>query len=176
MRRYRFLPRAIALAPDGHTLAVLSGRGSILLQNINRLPTYPSHRVLPVLVSQAIFTPDSRAIVAAERDGGISQWDLESLREKRRWLHGTAIQPLGLPARTVISPDVTKAASLNDGGVTIRDLASGMANSVPGDEPFNELRFTENGRYLLALRYPLIADDFAAHATRGSLWKSPQSQ
>ena len=147
-------PRAIALSADGRTLTSQTHAGSLLLQDIERPTTYPGYRVLPVPLSHAVFTSGGRTIVTAERDGGLSEWDLPSCRRLRQWSGGQAPVAGGtrIP-RTVISPDATKAAALmEDGRIKLLNLVNGAWTNSPAGIVVDDILFTANGKYLLTFQ------------------------
>jgi WD40 repeat protein len=136
-------------------VAAQSYGGAISLLDIARPDDHPSYRLLPVPVAHAVFTPDNRSLVAAEWDGGISQWDLRTLHNTRRWLAGTTNTASRLrPLTTALAPDGTKAVTSDStDSFTVRDLVTGQTTNVPANNTvFDDFLFTENGRFLLAVQ------------------------
>src|SRR5262249_21937695 len=140
--------QGIAISPTGRTLASGCKDGSIYLWDLDHLAERPAYHTLPIKGSLAVFTPNSRSMVVLERGGGLAQWDVQSLRETRRWrFSATNYQEIG-----TISADAAQAALFNrNGDVSILDLGSGNEQiNVLGDhESFDNCWFANRGTLMV---------------------------
>lgn len=146
----------LSVSPKGRILASRSRDGSIFLWPLAPAPQTPAYRTLPVKVAvirplrPAVFTPDSRSIIAAEPNGGLAQWDVATLHQMRRWR--TPEQNAGQIG--AIAPDGSQAAILNaDGRLSLLDLTTGVVqtNVLQNSPRVTDCWFSASGRYLLTL-------------------------
>lgn len=96
----------VRLSPDGHTLAMASAGGSILLWDIAsgmRVATLKGHASAVVSVA---FAPDGRTLASAGRDNTVRLWNVDTRRELLKLDSGAAEQ-LAL-RRLAFSPDSSR--------------------------------------------------------------------
>jgi WD40 repeat protein len=105
----------------------------------------------------AVFTPDSRSIIAIEPDGGLAQWDVVTLQEMHRWR---------VPGQTTgrvaaIAPDCTQAAIHHtDGTLSFLDLATGVerTNMLKHASHISSCWFSASSRHLVTVMFEGVAD------------------
>jgi WD40 repeat protein len=148
----------LAVPGTGNTVASRCRDGSIFLWPLIHPAQTPAYRTLPVKVATsfgiiygqprpAVFTPDSRSIIVIESNNELSQWDVTTLRETRRWQSET--QKAG---RVVLAPDGSQAAMIdNHGRLNLMDLSTGVErkNVLPHVPAIDTVWFSGNNRYLV---------------------------
>ncbi|MHC4507480.1 MAG: protein kinase domain-containing protein [Planctomycetota bacterium] len=142
----------LAVSPTGEALASRCRDGSIFLWSLEHLSRPPAYQMLPVQVTFAVFTPDSRSIVAAEPNGGLAQWDVATLQENHRW---RAAEPNAGQVAT-LSGDGTQAAILDaEGQLSLLDLVRDVerTNVLPHAVEVHYCWFNANGQHLVTFTY-----------------------
>jgi WD40 repeat protein len=148
----------LAVPGTGNTVASRCRDGSIFLWPLIHPAQTPAYRTLPVKVATsfgiiygqprpAVFTPDSRSIIVIESNNELSQWDVTTLRETRRWQSET--QKAG---RVVLAPDGSQTAMIdNHGRLNLMDLSTGVErkNVLPHVPAIDTVWFSGNNRYLV---------------------------
>ncbi len=151
----------LAVGPAGNMVASRCRDGSIFLWPL-QLPTEtPPYRTLPVKVTThygvwaqprpAVFTPDSRSIVAIEPNGALSQWDVATLRQTRRWQSKAPTD-----CRVILSPDASQAVALDaEDCLSLLDLATGVerTNVLDHPGPIELVWISGNGRHLVTASF-----------------------
>ncbi|MHC4434328.1 MAG: protein kinase domain-containing protein, partial [Planctomycetota bacterium] len=146
----------LSVSPEGRTFASRGRDGSIFLWPLGHPAKSPAYRTLPAKLCaiypkrSAVFTPDSRSIIAAEPKGGLAQWDVATLRQTLRWR--TPERDAG--QIDAIAPDGSQAAvSYPDGRLSLLSLITGAGQTnVLQDAPRTRSRgFSANGRHLVTL-------------------------
>jgi len=140
----------VALAPDGRTLASRCKDGNIFLWDVTKPPRNLGYQILPSRLDNlsAVFTPDSRSILATETKGGVALWDASTLKETHR-LWGDVTNRVG----TTVSPDAKWVLQRDaKGHLRVWDARSALerTNFVAASGPFKAC-VTANGKYLLTL-------------------------
>ena len=100
-----------------------------------------------------VFTPDSRSIIALNKEGTLTQWDLASLSEAHHWQGADTHRRFYMD----ISQDTGQAAfeQQDSGDLRVLDMASGIIRTnVLGAEPHDEFRFLGKGQFLLTYWNP----------------------
>jgi WD40 repeat protein len=147
----------LAVPSKGNTVASRCRDGSIFLWPLTPPAQVPAYRTLPVKVATtfgpygqprpAVFTTDSRSIIAIEPNGGLAQWDVATLREIRRWQSTTQ-----KAARIALAPDGSQAAMLDaEGRLSLLDLSTGVerTNVLQHPATFDTVWVSGNGRHLV---------------------------
>jgi serine/threonine protein kinase/WD40 repeat protein len=147
----------LAASPAGNTVASRCRDGSIFLWPL-RLPIEtPAYRTLPVKVTThygvwaqprpAVFTPDNQSIIAIEPNGVLSQWDVATLNQIRRWQSKAPKD-----CRVILAPDGSQAVKLNaEGRLSLLDLATGVerTNVLDHPDPIELVFISGNGCHLV---------------------------
>ena len=100
----------------------------------------------------AIFTPDGQSILGVESGGGVGFWNVSTLKETRR-LWGSSTN-----RHIVISPDAKWAVRVEGkGNLSVWDVTSGLerTNFVAAPGQLDDVRFTDNGKFLVTLHGPV---------------------
>jgi serine/threonine protein kinase/WD40 repeat protein len=148
----------LAVPGAGNTVASRCRDGSVFLWPLTRPAQTLAYRTLPVKVATrfgitygqprpAVFTPDSRSIVAIESNNELSQWDVATLRETHRWQSET--QKAG---RVVLAPDGGQAAMIDSQGrLNVMDLSTGVErrNVLPHAPAIDTAWFSGNSRHMV---------------------------
>jgi serine/threonine protein kinase/WD40 repeat protein len=147
----------LAVCPEGDTIASRCRDGSIFLWPLRRPTEIPAYRTLPVKVATnyggwaqprpAVFTPDSHSIIAIESNGTLSQWEVATLRQTRRWQSESQ-----KTSRIILAPDGSQAVMLNpEGRLSLLDLGTGMerTNVLDHPDPIELVWISGNGRHLV---------------------------
>lgn len=157
--------RVVSPGPDG-VIRVFDVESGVKLAEL-RLDDPATPNVGAQAVVDASFGPDGRTIVAGHETGAISIWDAESFRLTH------AIRDLGAPARNVAHHPTRPIVVAIDrlGAVRAFDSTdrSVRYSLPPPEEPIsdskNDVSFTPDGKWLLALRGRTISwhDPDAGH-------------
>jgi len=148
----------LAVPRAGNTVASRCRDGSIFLWPLIHPARTLTYRTLPVKVATrfgiiygqprpAVFTPDSQSIIVIESNNELSQWDVATLRETRRWQ--SEAQKAG---RVVLAPDGSQAAMIDiHGRLSLMDLSTGVERrDVLAHAPaIDTVWFSGNKRHLV---------------------------
>ncbi|MGH9893169.1 MAG: WD40 repeat domain-containing protein, partial [bacterium] len=144
MTRNELPVTAIAISPDGKTLAIVSEDNTVRLREVatgKELQRF-SHDSAVYAVS---FTPDGKAVASGSVDGIVRLWDLATAKELQRWSHTSS------PVYAVsFSPDGKTLASGNqDFTARVWDLATGKeVRRLPHDLGVTAVSFSPDGKFL----------------------------
>jgi serine/threonine protein kinase/WD40 repeat protein len=169
----------LAVCPEGSTIASRCRDGSVFVWPLTPPAKVPAYRSLPVKVTThygvwaqprpAVFTPDSRSIIAIEPNGALSQWDVATLHQVRRW-QSRALKD----CRVILAPDGSQAVALDaEGHLSLLDLATGVerTNVLDHPDPIELVWISGNGRHLVTGRF----DENRSVANCG-FWDIPEGQ
>jgi WD40 repeat protein len=148
----------LAVPRAGNTVASRCRDGSIFMWPLIHSAQTPTYRMLPVNVATrfgiiygqprpAVFTPDNRSIIVIESNNELSQWDIATLRETRRWQSET--QTAG---RVVLAPDGSQAAMIDTHGrLSLMDLRTGVERKdvLPDAPVIDTVWFSGNNQYMV---------------------------
>jgi len=155
---------AMALSPDGGTLATGTGGSRIDLWNLatgSLLATTLDGQTSEV--SSVSFSPRGTVLVAGERDGSVRLWDLATGANTVTFRHGEEIRSVSF------SPDGATVASASlDGTVKLWDVASGAL----------DLALEARGRQVYSVSYspdPAILASGTSHGTVPSILPNPRT-
>ncbi len=99
----------------------------------------------------AVFTPDNQSIIVIEPNGVLSQWDVATLRQIRRWQSEAPKD-----CRVILAPDGSQAMKLNaEGRLSLLDLATGeeQTNVLDHADPIELVWISGNGRHLVTASF-----------------------
>ena len=144
----------LTLSPDGRTLASGCLDGSIYLWNPNKASQHLGYQTLPgpPIYWTARFSPDSQSILGIQPGGGVGFWDVWTLKETRRLWGGSTNRHIA------ISPDARWVVrDEGKGHLSVWDVTSGLekTNFVAAPGPLDDVRFTDNGKFLVTLYGPV---------------------
>jgi WD40 repeat protein len=128
------VPWVMRFSPDGKLLAVKYQQPGFEHPNVLRLWRLADRRALceppgGVCTVAVDFSPDGRTMAVGAYDGTFALYDTADGREAARWPSGP------MPYSVRYSPDGTRAAVSYEGGVAVRDAATGEVHatfSAPG--------------------------------------------
>jgi len=143
----------LALSPDGRTLASGGLDGSVYLWDPAKASQHLGYRTLPgpPISWQAMFTPDSQSILGVEPSGAVGFWDVSTLKETRH------LWPDSTNRHIAISPDARWVARVErKGHLSVWDVPSSLerTNFVAAPGQLDDVRFTDNGKFLVTLCGP----------------------
>jgi WD40 repeat protein/serine/threonine protein kinase len=151
----------LAVCPEGSAIASRCRDGSVFVWPLTPPPKVPAYRTLPVKVTTnygvwaqprpAVFTPDSRSIIAIEPNGALSQWDVATLHQVRRWQSRAPKD-----CRVILAPDGSQAVALDaEGHLSLLDLATGVerTNVLDHPDPVEVVWISGNGRHLVTVSF-----------------------
>jgi hypothetical protein len=152
LRAHRDAVRAVALAPDGATLASAGEDGRLLLFDLSRPGAAP--RVLAELdtgLRAAAFDPRGRALAAGGADGSVRVWDLAAPERPPAALPG---HPKSVESLAFAAGGGLLASAGLDGGVRLHRLDGGAAEPLElprgSWQRVRDLAFGPDGRALAA--------------------------
>lgn len=96
--------RKLRVSPNGKRLALGDEEGLIRIVRLDDMEVAATFRAHSGRVSDLDFTPDSRILLSAGRDGAIRFWDLENLGENARPIKELRA-PQSIPYSARINPD-----------------------------------------------------------------------
>ncbi|MEV0220583.1 helix-turn-helix domain-containing protein [Streptomyces sp. NPDC050704] len=134
---------AIALSPDGHTLATHSADGAVRVWNLpggGLRHTFTDHKT----GDTAVFSPDGRILAVAMASGAgaeIGLWDPVTGRKLR-----TLAVPHGSVRGMAFSPDGRSVAAASPAAVRVWDVATGRRHSFKGHPDPRAVAFGPDGR------------------------------
>jgi len=139
-----------ALSPDGRLLAVVDKAGSAWVRDAVSDKVLRGPWALPRPVTEVVFAPDGRRVLAAS-ESGARVWDA---------LIGEAVTPLlphaGPVQRLLFTPDGSRAAILGPQNLEVYNASTGAAQSshvLPaGKVPAIGLALAPDGRAFVAIR------------------------
>jgi WD40 repeat protein len=148
----------LAVPRAGNMVASRCRDGSIFLWPLIHPSKSAAYRTLSVKVAThfgivyiqprpAVFTPDSRSIIVIESNNELSQWDITTLRQTRRWQSET--QKAGC---VVLAPDGSQAAMIDSHGrLSLMDLSTGVERKdvLPQAPAIDTVWFSGNNRHLV---------------------------
>ena len=162
----------LALSPDGRTLASGSLDGSVYLWDPAKASQHLGYQTLPgppIFWNAGMFTPDGQSIIGIEPGGAVGFWGVSTLKETRRLWGDSTNRPMA------ISPDakwVVRGES--KGHLSVWDVTSGLERTnfaaTPGQ--LDDVRFTDNGKFLVTLCGPFANLVLEARDTDTWQWKS----
>ena len=142
----------LAMAPDGRTLASVCKDGSIYLWDPTKASQHLGYQTLPgppIYWNAGMFTPDGQSILGIEPGGTVGFWDVSTLKKARRlWPDSTNRHiAISLDAKWVVRNE-------GKGHLSVWDVTSGMerTNFVAAPGQLDDVRFTENGKFLVTLK------------------------
>lgn len=149
------LPRGLALAPDGRTLAVGHSDGGVDLIEADTLRTGARFRALRGFVAALAFSPDRNVLAATGQHGELALWDarplrrLGELRGQRTTSQALAFSPDGtlLAAGDLGTPN-SDYSVYTGGGVRVFDLRRRVATKFWPRLTLVSLAFSPDGRLL----------------------------
>jgi len=169
----------LAVCPEGSTIASRCRNGSVFVWPLTPPAKIPAYRTLPVKVTThygvwaqprpAVFTPDSRSIIAIEPDGALSQWDVATLHQVHRWQSKAPTD-----CRVILAPDGSLAVVLDaQGHLSLLYLATGIerTNVLDHPDPSELVWISGNGRHLVTVSF----DENRSVANCG-FWDIPEGQ
>jgi WD40 repeat protein/uncharacterized caspase-like protein len=96
--------RKLRISPNGMLLALGDEEGLIRIVRLDTFEVAATFRAHSGRVSDLDFTPDSRILLSAGRDGAIRFWDLENLQKKARPIKELKASP-SIPYSARMNPD-----------------------------------------------------------------------
>jgi WD40 repeat protein len=141
---------AVAVSPDGHTLASGGAGMEVHLRDlVQRRPAGEPLRGHTGRVESVAFSPDGRTLASSSADGTIAVWDLASGRPlgDLRAAHGGGVE------RVTFSPDGSALASAGaDGKVAIWDVVTRSPRAVLEGHgtAVRSVAFSPDGQWLVS--------------------------
>ena len=147
-------PRGLAVSPDGHTIAVTQGDGSVHLLDAATLERRTRLRGFAEEALAAAFSPDGERLAATGDRGDIVIWDLAS-RAVVRTIEATPLASFS--QSLVFTPDGRRlvsgeqpASRVYPGRVRVYDAETGEAEEMQFPIATPSLSLSPDGRYLAA--------------------------
>jgi WD40 repeat protein len=139
---------AVCWSPDGRLVASSGESATIRLwdsKSGDLVRTLPGH---PERVFGLAFSPDGKWLASSSTDGSVKAWDYRS----GRLLHLFTNHIGNWVRRVTFSPDSRLLApAAYDGKLCIWDVQTGrVAQTLPTGERVGDVRFTPDGRFLIA--------------------------
>jgi WD40 repeat protein len=144
-----FTPRGVAMSPDGTTLAVTQGDGTVDLVDTASLARRDTVRTGPGAALAVAFSPDGRLLAVSGEHGRVGLWDARTLAPVGRleglqsWTQALAFSP---DSRRLAASDT----NFDPVGLRMWDVRRRTVTGfrVPG--AFNAVAFSPHGRVLAA--------------------------
>jgi WD40 repeat protein len=136
---------ALALSPDGKTLAYADNQGVIQLSDVSDSKNVRNLSGQKHFLQTLVFSPDGKTLASAGYDGFVGLWDVAAGKEIRQLTVGG-----GYYQRLAFSPDGNLLAVTGNGSIHIWDMAAGkMLRQWQAEYP-DSVAFSTDGKMLVS--------------------------